>query len=131
MSKNIENVETISANAQGRRWLLTINNPQQTDEEIEKYISDLEHFKYAMFQREKGRETGTEHIQLFVIFTIGKRFSTIKNYFPTAHIEQAKGTNVQCRDYCSKKDTRISGPYEIGQFTEERARTDKQGFLQV
>lgn len=124
-------IEELTPNTQGRRWMLTINNPKETDEEFEDYVRGLEHIKYARFQREKGEETGTIHFQLFVIFTIGKRFSTVKTYFPTAHIEQAKGTNLQCREYCSKKETRVSGPYEIGQFAEERARTDKQGFLQM
>lgn len=114
-----------------RRWMLTINNPEQTDEELEKHIKDLEHFKYSIFQREKGHKEETEHIQLFIIFSIGKRFSTIKNYFPTAHIEQAEGTNVQCRDYCSKNDTRVAGPYEIGEFAEERARNDIKSLMEL
>lgn len=128
---DIDVVEDISPNAQGRRWVLTINNPVETDEEFEKYLSDLEHIKYAIFSREKGNIEGTIHFQAFVIFSISKRFSTIKNYFPRAHIEQARGSNVQGREYCRKSETHISGPYEIGQFAEERARTDKQGFLQV
>ncbi len=116
---------------QGRRWILTINNPNQTDEEFEKYIKSLEHFKYAMFQREKGHETGTEHFQVFIIFKIGKRFKTIKNYFPTAHIEKANGSSVQCREYCSKIDTRVSGPYSIGEFAEERSRTDLKTLIEL
>lgn len=118
-------------NTQSRRYMLTINNPTHTDEEIINYIQNLEHFKYCMFQREKGEETGTEHIQAFVIFNIGKRFSTIKKYFPRAHIEQSKGSNTQCRDYCSKSDTRISGPHEFGEFAEQRARTDIVGFMDM
>jgi signal recognition particle GTPase len=112
-----------------RRWLLTINNEERSDEELKKYIEDLEHFKYCMFQREKGSETGTEHIQAFIIFSIGKRLETVKNYFPRAHLEQVKGSNSQARDYCSKSDTRVSGPFELGQFAEERERTDIKEFL--
>ncbi|MDD4110931.1 MAG: hypothetical protein PHS54_05230 [Clostridia bacterium] len=76
-----------------RRWLLTINNETRSDEELKRYIENLEHFKYCMFQREKGSETGTEHIQAFIIFSIGKRLETVKNYFPRAHLEQ-----VNCRN---------------------------------
>lgn len=126
----IEEDESLK-NTQGRRWMLTINNPTKTDDEILEYVQGLEHFKYAMFQRERGHETNTEHIQMFIIFSIGKRFSTVKSYFPTAHIEQSRGTNVQCRDYCSKSDTRVSGPFELGQFAEERARTDVTSFMQL
>ena len=111
-------------NTQARRYILTINNPTQTDEELCTYIQGLEHFKYCMFQREIGHEKGTEHIQMFLVFTVGKWFSTVKTYFPEAHIEKAQGSNVQCRDYCSKEDTRISGPYELGEFAEQRSRTD-------
>lgn len=126
-----EEIEESSKTSQGRRWFLTINNPTETDEEMCQYIENLEHFKYSKFQREKGHNEETEHFQIFIIFTIGKRFNTIKNYFPRAHIEQAKGSNVQCRDYCSKTDTRVSGPYELGQFAEERQRTDKQAFVEM
>lgn len=97
---------------------------------IEKYISNLEHIKYAIFQIEKG-ESETEHIQAFISFTIGKRFNTIKTYFPTAHIEEVRGSNVQARDYCSKEDTRVVGPIEIGNFAEERSRTDVKNFVEL
>lgn len=109
--------------------MLTLNNEKRTDKELCDYIENLEHFKYAMFQREKGDKKGTEHIQLFIIFTISKRFNTIKTYFKKAHIEQAKGTSSQCRDYCSKTDTRVGVPYELGEFAEERSRTDIKNLL--
>lgn len=120
-----------SNNTQARRYMLTINNEERTDEELIEYIKSLEHFKYSMFQREIGEETKTEHIQAFIVFSVGKRFSTIKKYFPRAHIEPAKGTNVQCRDYCSKSDTRVSGPFELGEFAEQRQRTDISGFMEM
>lgn len=118
--------------AQARRWMLTINNPEQSDDEMRKYIENLEHIKYAIFQREKGHEKETEHFQMFLIFSISKRFSTVKNLFPTAHIEKAEGSNVQCRDYCSKSDTRVSEfPITIGEFAEERSRTDIKNFYEL
>lgn len=118
-------------NKQARRWFLTINNPEKTDDDYIEYIQGLEHFKYCAFQREKGEKTGTEHIQGFIVFSIGKRFATIKNYFPTAHIEAVKGSNVQARDYCTKSETRVSGPYELGTFAEERSRTDISMFVEL
>lgn len=118
-------------NKQARRWFLTINNPEKTDDDYIEYIQGLEHFKYCAFQREKGEKTGTEHIQGFIVFSIGKRFATVKNYFPTAHIEAVKGSNVQARDYCTKSETRVSGPYELGIFAEERSRTDVSMFVEL
>lgn len=130
-NKSSETTTEYKKDAQARRFSITINNPTQSDLEIKEYIESLEHIKYFIFQREKGHETGTEHIQGFIVFSIAKRFSTIKQYFPTAHIEKCKGSNTQCRDYCSKTDTRIAGPYEYGQFAEERARTDYKEFLEL
>ena len=114
-----------------RRWCLTINNEERSLEELAKYIENLEHFKYAIFQREVGEKKETPHIQMFITFNVGKRFSTMQNYFPRAHIEPAKGTNSQARDYCSKNETRIEGPVEIGTFAEERSRTDIVNFMEL
>ena len=114
----------MASDKQARRFMLTLNNEEMTDDEFYDYCSNLEHMKYFIFQREEGAKKGTPHIQAFIVFTIGKRFSTIKGYFPTAHIEESKGSNIQCRDYCSKSETRISGPFEYGKFSEERERTD-------
>lgn len=118
-------------NKQARRWFFTINNEKRSDEEFCRYVEGLEHFKYAMLQRELGEKEKTPHIQMFLVFSVAKRFSTVKKYFPRAHIEEVKGTNIQARDYCSKSETRVSGPYELGQFAEERSRTDVKGFLEM
>ena len=67
----------LGSNTQSRRYMLTINNPEYTDEQIIKYIEDLEHFKYCMLQREKGEETGTEHIQAFIVFSIAVSISLL------------------------------------------------------
>lgn len=101
------------------------------DNDFYNYCLNLEHIKYFIFQREKGKEKGTEHFQVFLQFTIGKRFDTIKNLFPKAHIENVKGSNIQARDYCSKNDTRIGEVYEFGDFAEERQRTDITAFYDL
>ncbi len=98
---------------------------------ISKYVEQLEHFKYCIFQLEKGEEEKTPHIQMFISFSSPKYFSTIKNYFPTAHIESAKGSNSQCRGYCSKTETRVDGPYELGTFSEIGSRSDVKDFLEL
>lgn len=133
--KNEELVEVVDLvkDSQARRYLLTINNPseEQTDSYMYHYMEELEHVKYFMFQRERGNEKGTEHFQIFIIFSCAKRFSTMKRLFEKAHIEKCKGSNVQCRDYCSKSDTRVSGPYEFGDFAEERSRSDIKTLIEL
>lgn len=67
----------------------------------------------------------------FISFESDKRFQTVKNILPFAHIEKAMGSNVQCRDYCSKPETRVAGPFEYGKFAEERERTDMRDFFEL
>lgn len=107
-----------------KRWFITINNEEMSDSDFFRYCEELEHVKYFAFQREKGHEKETEHIHLFIIFNISKRFSTIKTYFPRARIEEVKGSNAQARDYATKSDTRVSGPFEYGELVEKGGRTD-------
>ncbi|MDR0850779.1 MAG: hypothetical protein LBN07_04905 [Christensenellaceae bacterium] len=99
-------------------------------ESIKKYIENLEHFKWSAFQLEQG-ENETPHIQAGIIFEAGKRFYTMKKYFPTAHIEQARGSNTDIRAYCTKKEGRLLEPIEIGKFSEMRSRNDIVEFLEL
>ena len=98
---------------------------------VERYFDNIEHRKYVVYQLEKGTEEETEHIQGAIFYTIGKRFRTIKDTIPFAHIEKAKGSNSQVRDYCTKTETRIKDPVEIGNFAEERERTDIKDFISL
>lgn len=99
-------------------------------EAFREYLTNLEHYKYSIFQYELSA-SGTPHFQGFIIFKIGKRFNTVKTYFPFGHFEKCRGSNSENREYCSKSETHISGPYEDGQFAEERARTDITEFINL
>lgn len=109
---------------QFRNYLLTINNPEKEDAEYAEEWKQLRYVKYFIFQREKGEEKGTPHIQLYIEFTQGVTFDTMKKNFKTAHIESRKGSKAQARAYCSKEETRIGEVYEYGTFAEERERSD-------
>lgn len=44
----------------------------------------------------------TYHTHVFAAFSSAVRFSTMKNLFPEAHIEMARGTAIENRDYIQK-----------------------------
>lgn len=81
---------------------------------------------------------GTYHTHLFLYSVNPKRFDTIKNLFQIAHIEAAKGTIQENRDYIRKEgkyadsikaETNIKETFEeSGEAPEERqgSRTDLQ-----
>lgn len=83
-------------------WSLTINNPEQSDEDnIQE--ARLKGWKVEG-QKERGEE-GTEHYQL-MLKTPQVRGSAVKKQFPRAHIEVARNT-LALSKYVHKEDTRV------------------------
>lgn len=123
-------------NKRQRQWCGTWNNPKMTDEEFNSYLANLETLgilQYAVFQREKGEETGTEHFQFYVEFKNSQYFKKLKEqYLPKGcHFAPMISSPERCRAYCTKVDTRVSGPYEIGEFVSQGKRTDLAKAIQL
>lgn len=123
--------------SQARKYQLTINNPldaQFTDkktgerltvpfthDEIKKRVSKLKSIVYWCMGDEIGLKEETPHTHIFFYFSSPVRFSTIKNAFPTAHIEAAYGSCEANRNYITKEgkwkkteksETSIEGTFE-------------------
>jgi len=80
---------------------------------------------FATGQTEKG-EQGTVHHQFYVVTSANpknKNGWSLKwmkeNLHPTAHWEGRRGTHQEAVDYVNKFDTRVSGPWTIGSWSEE------------
>lgn len=105
---------------QARRWCFT---SFETDKELQFNNS----VKYAVFQVEQAPDTGREHYQGYVEFTSPWRLARVKKLLGSGvHCEVARGNRNQCRDYCMKTETRVSGPFEFGEWVESKQgeRTD-------
>lgn len=102
--------------ARCRYWCATLNNPDLTSDEFSEKVQACSHFKYCVFQLERG-ESGTPHFQVYVEFTKPKRMQFLKRQICNGlHLEPRRGTAEQARDYCRKPDSRIGGPWELGQW---------------
>lgn len=86
-------------NPTGRYWCFTVNNPLQSDRSA---ITDLyPKCNYLVIGNEIGQE-GTPHIQGYVQYEPGVRFNWLRERLPRAHLERARGSALQNRDYCTK-----------------------------
>ena len=118
-------------NTRASCWVGTWNNPKMSDDEFVAHLQKLAdegYLQYATFQREQG-ENETPHFQFFVNWKNSRYFKWIKEHgLPKGcHFKPmyVKSTKTKCKNYCQKPDGRLSPQfYEVGDFVEERARTD-------
>jgi hypothetical protein len=97
-----------SGRKRSRAWVFTLNNP---DKQLE-----LEgQCQYAVWQLEEG-EKETPHYQGYIQFKTKKSMRQVKRLVgKAAHVEVRKGTIKQAIAYCKKKDTRVEGPWQVGE----------------
>lgn len=106
---------------QSRKWQITINNPQDkgfTHARIAQELQGLKALTYYCMADEAGQ---TYHTHVYAAFSSAVRFSTLKARFPEAHLESARGSSAQNRDYITKSGkwlgdakhgTKIPGTFE-------------------
>lgn len=123
---------------QARKILLTINNPEQhglTRKKLLEQYNLLTSSVYMCMCDEIG-EQGTPHTHMYIYSQAPIRFSRIKNVFPEAHIDKARGTHQQIRDYILKagkyansEKAKTNLPetfYEIGELPPERVSPEEK-----
>lgn len=86
-----------------------------TDNDIST-LSSLES-TYTVIGREVG-ESGTPHLQGFIVFGKAKRFSALKKIHSGLHWEVARGTSEQASNYCKKDGNYL----EFGTFPGSQGR---------
>lgn len=110
-----------------RAWCFTINNPESNELFSDPLPEDIyEEVRYVIWQLEEGLEEHTPHLQGYIeFFTLKSRKQVQYTLgYPTCHVEQAKGSGKQNKDYCSKSLTRVAGPWEIGEMSHQGRSTD-------
>lgn len=85
--------------SQSKRWCFTINNPSEDD--CASVLGLVEKSVYLICGDEVG-ESGTPHLQGYVVFPTNKRLKSISKLLPRANIQIARGSSDDNRKYCSK-----------------------------
>jgi len=89
-------------NPQGQRWCFTLNNYTPDEEQVFVAAFDDGTLKYVIYGREVAPDTGTKHLQGFLIFAERQRLVGCKALNARAHWERCKGTPSENIVYCSK-----------------------------
>jgi len=110
------------------RWCFTLYHTEVS--EVEGKLRPL--VEYAIWQQEQCPTTGVLHMQGFAVFYKRKRFSQLKLIWPHAHWETQESTDEKCIAYCSKSESRVAGPWELGtRPTRKRTAEDLVNFLEA
>jgi len=87
------------SSGQSKRWCFTVNNP--SDEDCERVLELAGDAVYLVCGDEVG-DSGTRHLQGYVVFSKNYRFKRVAKLLPRAHLVVARGSSEQNRVYCSK-----------------------------
>lgn len=82
-------------------------------------------FKYFIYQAELAPSTDKCHLQGYLVLKSKITLTGLKRHWSNeAHWEIRKGDHKQAKNYCSKSDTRINGPWEAGEEPAQGKRSD-------
>lgn len=85
-------------------FCFTLNNYTAPEVAVITSVAARDDVDYLIFGKEVG-ENGTPHLQGYIIFNVRKRYGTVKNLIGRrCHVERARGSPHQNRDYCIKDD---------------------------
>lgn len=87
---------------------------------------------YRVWQIERCPNTGRNHAQGYFYFPTLKSLNGARRGLPEgAHLERARGTPEQNREYCTKADTRVLAGDEVGEVPRAGRRTDLEDLAEV
>lgn len=85
--------------SKGRAWSWTLPNYTEDEEAKLQEVT----CKYMVYGKEVCPDTGTKHLQGYVVYDNSKTFAFVKKSLgPRVHIELSKGSHKQNYDYCVK-----------------------------
>lgn len=123
--------------AKSRNYVITRNilDGEDIDQVIASFKDKFEAWpalRYLVFQHEKVER---DHLQGYIELRTPQRYAAIQKACGVhhLHIETRKRTRDQARNYCMKEESRVAGPWEIGEWQEKGAgnRTDIDELIEV
>ncbi|AXH77589.1 MAG: helicase [Circoviridae sp.] len=97
--------------SRSRAWFLTENSQLLKSQATLEEECAKDTVVYAIMCKEVAPKTGHEHAHIYIYFKNARSFNCMKDKFPTADIEKAKGSPEQAMKYVSKDGDKM---YEFG-----------------
>lgn len=86
-----------------RRFCFTWNNPDEQSEPLLRLLAQRDDVRYLIWGRETAPETGTPHLQGFIIYKIPSTFAKVKaDTSHRIHVENARAPAADNKKYCAK-----------------------------
>lgn len=128
--KNRFFVITFFLQMRSRRLCFTWYGDTPAGDELEQPLKSMGAL-YAVWQREKCPSTGREHFQGYARFRNPVTTGGFQRKFPGAHCEVPRGSEEDNTRYCTKEDSRVSGPWRFGVPAAPGKRTDLEAVKEV
>lgn len=115
-----------------KRWCFTVNNPGTWEPLAD--VDDMAEIGYIVWQTERGDREGTTHIQGYVRFQRRMRLNAVKQFFKRRdmHLEGARGSEAQNKDYCTKESSRVDGTHgEAGEYDPKQGQQGRRSDLEA
>lgn len=101
-------------NKRGVNWVFTLFLDKKNSNYNEKLELLKQNVKWCVYQVEKTPSTGKHHLQGVFGLKKQERYSAVLQYFKSPlYIDVARNTYLSIK-YCLKSETRVSGPYYLG-----------------
>lgn len=106
-----------SAPKSARNWVFTSFLPLLDIKEMLEVSHEDGDIVFAVYQEERGEKTLRTHVQGYIECSGKPTRKQAQRMIgdEKCHVEARAGTQQQAIDYCSKIDTRIEGPFVIGE----------------
>lgn len=110
-----------------RAWAFTWNNPNNAAADL---CLETIRCQYIVWQTEMGARN-TKHVQGYIYFKNGVTMRAVKRKLSdSVHLEIARGSPEQNKEYCTKKDTRVEGTHgERGTMPTQGKRADMEDMM--
>lgn len=111
-------------NSKRRNWCFTSFKMDLDFNDI--YENNKDVIRFLIVQKEQGQKTKKIHWQGYIQLFNQYRLSRVKYIIGdnTLHLESARGSPQENKDYCSKIKTSLNEKYEFGKLSYQGFRTD-------